>query len=113
MPAGPAVPPALAGSWSGQARQVHPTDVFRVQLDLLTGGQLSTISYSGTTFSCSGDLSPVSSVAGTLTMSQGIVTGETSCANGVVTLRRAGPASLEFTFQGQAGPAARGTLARG
>lgn len=112
-PAAPAVPPALAGSWSGQARQVDPTDVFSVQLDLLTGGHLSTISYSGTTFSCSGDLSPVSSAAGTLTMSQGIVTGETSCANGVVTLRQAGPTTLEFTFQGQAGPAARGTLAKG
>jgi hypothetical protein len=112
-PAAPAVPPALAGSWSGQARQVDPTDVFNVRLDLLTGGRVSTISYSGTTFSCSGDLSPVSSAAGTLTMSQGIVTGETSCANGVVTLRQAGPASLEFTFQGQAGPAARGTLAKG
>ena len=104
---------ALAGSWSGQARQVDPTDVFNVRLDLLTGGQLSTISYSGTTFSCSGELSPVSSAAGTLTLSQGIVTGETSCANGVVTLRQAGPTSLEFTFQGQAGPAARGTLAKG
>ncbi len=107
------MPAALAGSWSGRARQVDPTDVFNVRLDLLTGGQLSTISYSGTTFSCSGDLSPVSSAAGTLTLSQGIVTGETSCANGVVTLRQAGPTSLEFTFQGQAGPAARGTLAKG
>jgi len=111
-PAPPAIPGALAGSWSGQAKQNNPTDVFSVRVDLQAAGHSGTISYSGATFACSGDLSLVSASAGTLTMDQGIVTGQTTCANGVVTLRQGAFGTLLFRFRGKAGPAARGTLAK-
>jgi hypothetical protein len=107
-----AVPPTLAGAWSGQARQSNPNDIFSVRVTLIGGSRSGTISYSGTTFSCSGDLSLVSFAAGTLTMDQGIVTGQTTCANGTVTLRQGSFGTLLFRFQGRAGPAASGTLAK-
>jgi hypothetical protein len=106
------VPGALAGTWLGQARQTNPSDVFRVRVTLTAGGHTGTISYSGATFSCSGDLSMVAFADGTLTMDQGIVTGQTTCANGTVTLRQGSFGTLIFTFQGRSGPAARGTLAK-
>jgi len=106
------VPPALAGTWSGQARQTDPADIFSVRVTLIAGGHAGTISYSGTTFSCSGDLSMVSFSGGTLTMNQGIITGQTTCANGVVTLRQGSFGTLLFRFRGRSGPAARGTLAK-
>jgi hypothetical protein len=106
------VPPALAGTWSGQATQSNPADIFSVRVTLIADGRSGTISYSGATFSCSGDLSLVSTAAGTLTMNQGIVTGQTTCANGTVTLRQGAFGTLLFRFRGQEGPAARGTLAK-
>jgi hypothetical protein len=109
----PAVPPTLAGSWSGQARQSNPADVFSVQVHLSAGGRSGTISYAGTAFVCSGDLSLVSATDSTLTMNQGIVSGQATCANGVVTLRQGEFGTLLFRFRGQAGPAAHGTLAKG
>ena len=101
----------MTGSWSGQVRQTNPADVFGVKIDLPTGGRSGTVSYAGATFACSGDLRLVSFAARALTLDQAI-TGQVTCANGVVTLRRGRPGTLLFRFQGQAGPADSGTLAR-
>jgi hypothetical protein len=106
------VPGALAGTWSGQARQSNPSDVFNVRVTLPAGGRSGTISYSGATFSCSGDLSLAAFAGGTLTMDQGIVTRQTTCADGTVTLRQGSFGTLIFRFQGRSGSAASGTLAK-
>jgi hypothetical protein len=113
-PASPAtlVPASFAGSWSGQARQVNPSDVFDVRLTLTSGASGGTIAYSSASFSCSGALTLQSSKQGQLTLDQGIVTGQSTCANGKVTLSVNPGGTLRFRFRGKSGPAASGTLAR-
>ncbi len=108
-PAG-SIPGAFAGSWSGQANQ--QADVFTVHVKLVKGASAGSIRYSGTAFSCTGQLSLVSDSGGTLTMHQGITVGRHTCADGVVTLRPGAADSLLFKFTGAAGPAAAGTLTR-
>jgi hypothetical protein len=105
------VPPALAGAWSGQVRQGGPADVFNVKVDLTADGNSGTISYSGASFVCTGDLSLRSSAAGQVTMSQEIVQGQQTCANGMITLRLGSSSGTAlFVFRGAVGPRARGTL---
>ena len=108
-PAG-SIPGTFAGSWSGQANQ--QADVFTVHVKLAKGASGGSIRYSGTAFSCTGQLSLVADSGDTLTMHQGITVGRQTCANGVVTLRPGAADSLLFKFTGAAGPAATGTLTR-
>jgi eukaryotic-like serine/threonine-protein kinase len=108
----PTVPSSLAGTWSGQAKQTNPFDVFTVQVILVPGTSGGTVHYTGTSFSCSGELSLVSSLASTLRLNQGIVQGQNKCENGMVTLSEGPANTLQFTFQGKSGPPATGTLAK-
>ncbi|HUZ23664.1 MAG TPA: hypothetical protein VMV07_07850 [Streptosporangiaceae bacterium] len=116
-PATPAVvPSAFAGSWSGQAKQLNPTDVFDVKLSIpmsiTAGSTAGSIQYSSASFTCAGDLSLRSLGHSTLTLSQGIVTGQSTCANGMVTLSTGAGGVLRFSFRGKTGPTASGTLTR-
>ncbi|HEY7145909.1 MAG TPA: hypothetical protein VH637_16840 [Streptosporangiaceae bacterium] len=104
------IPAALAGTWTGQARQQG--DVFSVQVTMARGASTGSIRYTGTSFKCSGQLSLVSSAGDTLTMRQQITVGKHTCANGVVALSQQAAGSVQFKFTGAAGPAAEGTLAR-
>jgi serine/threonine protein kinase len=112
-PATPAdVPAAFAGSWSGQVRQVDPSDVFDVKLSLPAGSGEGTIRYTSTGFSCTDGLSLDSSSSTAITLSQTMLTGQHPCANGVVTLTKGTGGVLSFGFHGKSGPAASGTLSR-
>jgi eukaryotic-like serine/threonine-protein kinase len=102
------VPAALAGTWSGQVSQTNPTDVFGVQLTLAPGASTGSVRYSGASFSCAGDLVPVSRSSGRLKLDQAIVHGP--CAAGVVTVSPGPGNTLQFSFRGKQGPMATGTL---
>ena len=102
------VPAALAGTWSGQVSQTNPTDVFQAQVYLAPGAKPGTVHYSGASFSCAGNLVPVSDSAGNLKLDQAIVQGP--CAAGVVTVSRGPGNTLQFSFKGKQGPMATGTL---
>jgi eukaryotic-like serine/threonine-protein kinase len=104
------VPGAMVGSWSGQVSQSSPSDVFSVQVNLSSGAIGGSVHYSGTSFSCSGDLSPVSGSSTSLTLNQAILQGP--CAGGVVTLSPGSGNTLLFRFKGKTGPTASGTLAK-
>jgi hypothetical protein len=104
------VPATLAGTWGGEVTQNEPADVFNVRLVLSEGSAASTIAYSGASFSCAGQLTPTAGSGSTLRLSQGIVQG--NCANGVVTIVATASGTLEFSFRGNSGPAATGTLIR-
>jgi eukaryotic-like serine/threonine-protein kinase len=109
-PATGSIPAVLAGTWSGKAKQ--QTDVFNVQVKMAEGATSGKIRYSGTSFTCTGLLTLVSSADGSVTMSQQITVGQHTCANGMVTLSAGPSGSLQFKFTGAAGPAAEGTLAK-
>jgi len=102
------VPAALAGTWSGQVSQTNPADVFQVQVNLAPGANSGSVHYSGTSFSCAGDLVPVSQSAGRLKLDQVIVKGP--CSGGVVTVSPGPGNTLQFSFRGKQGPMATGTL---
>jgi hypothetical protein len=102
------VPAALAGTWSGQVSQTNPTDVFGVQLNLAPGASPGSVRYSGASFSCAGNLIPVSRSSGRLKLDQAIVHGP--CAGGVVTVSPGPGNTLQFSFRGKQGPMATGTL---
>ncbi len=102
------LPAAVEGTWSGSVQQGSgniDTDV------KLTGNSpQGTITYSGTSFTCSGNLTLKSVAHETYTMSQEIVAGV--CLNGVVTLRQEPNGTLKFNFKGASSLAATGTLTR-
>jgi hypothetical protein len=102
------VPAALAGTWSGQVSQTNPTDVFQAQVYLAPGANSGSVHYSGASFSCAGDLVPVSDSAGSLKLDQVIVQGP--CEGGAVTVSHGPGNTLQFSFKGKQGPMATGTL---
>ena len=106
------VPPAFAGSWSGQARQVNPPDDFQVRLSLSSGVTNGSVAYSNTSFHCLGQLNPDSVASDTMTLDQGITSGRHTCADGTVTLTTAPDGTLKFAFRGKTGPVASGTLTK-
>jgi hypothetical protein len=106
------VPSSYAGSWSGRARQLNPPNEFDVRLRLSAGSPRGTVTYSNSSTSCTGELSMHSSTASALTLTQGIVTGRHTCANGQVTLSESTNGTLQFTFHGKVGPDVSGTLSR-
>ena len=107
---GPGVPAAFAGTWTGLVRQ-PPTDTYNVTVAFAAGAVSGTVSYSGTGLSCSGALNVTAATAARMILSQGIITGQSKCGNGRVTITLAGPRSLRFSFHGS-GPVAAGTLSR-
>jgi hypothetical protein len=109
--AGPVTPAGFAGYWSGQVVQ-PPTDTYEVSVDLKAGATTGKIHYSGTGLDCSGQLTLVTAASQKVTMSQGIIEGQSTCENGDVTIvLGSGGKSIRFTFH-SAGPTAAGTLTR-
>jgi hypothetical protein len=106
------VPSSFAGTWSGQAKQLNPADVFDVKVSLAAGSGAGRVSYSSASFTCAGQLSLQDSTHSRLTLSQGIIHGQRTCANGTVTLSADAAGTLAFSFRGKTGPAASGTLTR-
>jgi hypothetical protein len=107
---GPVTPAAFTGSWTGQVRQ-PPTDTYNVSVSFAAGAASGTISYSGTDFSCSGALNLTAATPTRLTLSQGIIQGQSNCENGQVTITLMSAGSIYFSFHSD-GPIAAGTLSR-
>jgi hypothetical protein len=106
-------PTAFGGTWSGPVTQDAAT--FTASITLTAGQSSGTIAYNGSgsePFQCSGDLSLTAATATTVTMSQGIVVGQSTCDNGTVTLSLTASGSINFDFQAQTAgtAAATGTL---
>ncbi|HLQ52898.1 MAG TPA: hypothetical protein VK162_01355 [Streptosporangiaceae bacterium] len=102
------LPTTVAGTWSGSVQQGSGSIDTEVKL---TGkSPAGTITYSGTSFTCSGNLTLKASAHNSYTMSQEIVAGV--CLNGVVTLTQQPGGTLRFTFKGASSLAARGILTR-
>ncbi len=106
----PTVPAAFAGSWSGPVHQTNPTLQVTVDVTLTTGSSAGTIAYPA--LKCSGHLQLVSAAANTLTLDEGISTGQQSCDSGVVTLTKHTGGTLTFSFSRSNGPMPTGTLTK-
>jgi hypothetical protein len=102
------LPAAADGTWSGTVQQGSGN----IDTDVRLNGNSpdGTITYSGTSFTCSGNLTLKSATHATYTMNQEIVAGV--CLNGVVTLQQQPNGSLKFNFKGASSLAATGTLTR-
>ncbi|HMH93765.1 MAG TPA: hypothetical protein VK586_22130 [Streptosporangiaceae bacterium] len=110
----PTVPANLVGAWQGQVTLGIAGTTLDVMISLVAGSAgPDTIAYSSSgSLVCSGELTPQSTAAsGALTLSQGIITGQTKCGNGMVVLSSSGT-GMSFTFRGQGAPPAGGTLAK-
>jgi eukaryotic-like serine/threonine-protein kinase len=107
---GPVTPAAFSGAWTGVVTQ-PPTDTFNVTVTFAAGTGAGTISYSGTDFSCSGALALTEATTRKVTASQGIIQGQSKCANGQVTITLTSATKIWFSFHSD-GPIASGTLAR-
>jgi hypothetical protein len=107
---GPVTPAGFAGTWSGVVTQ-PPTDTYNVTVTFAAGSTAGTVSYAGTTISCSGSLTLTKADARKLTVSQGIIQGQSKCENGQVTITLTAPDKIWFSFHSN-GPIASGTLAR-
>ena len=108
--AAPAVPAALAGSWTGTVRQTDPSLAVTVQIQLSAGSSAGTISYPQ--LGCSGHLLLVSATGSHLTLEQGITSGQQSCNDGVVTLTEQSASSVAFSFRRSGAPSPSGILSR-
>jgi len=106
----PITPAAFVGAWSGIVRQ-PPTDTYYVNVTFTSGTSAGTVSYAGTGFSCSGTLTLTQVKGQQLTLSQGIIQGQSNCENGQVTVTLTGPGKIMFSFRSN-GPVAAGTLTR-
>jgi serine/threonine protein kinase len=104
----PIMPAAFVGAWSGIVRQ-PPTDTYYVNVTFTSGTSAGTVSYAGTGFSCSGSLTLTEVKAQQLTLSQGIIHGQSNCENGQVTITLTSPSKIMFSFRSN-GPVAAGTL---
>ncbi len=107
----------IAGTWAGQVTQNSAAgrEVFSVKLTVRTGSRRVRISYYGSfhygsSFSCSGNLFPLSASSSHLLLRQIVTMGP--CNTGTVTLTPGANGSLAFRFRGQGPPAATGTLTR-
>jgi len=106
----PITPAAFVGGWSGVVRQ-PPTDTYYVNVTFSAGTSDGTVSYAGTGFSCSGALTLTQVKGQQLTLSQGIIQGQSNCENGQVTITLTSPGKIMFSFH-STGPTASGTLTR-
>jgi hypothetical protein len=107
-PSSVTLPASVAGTWSGSVQQGSGN--INTQVKLNGNSPAGTISYSGTSFTCSGKLTLESSAGGVLKMNQQIVHGV--CLDGVVTLTQQADGSLKFDFKGASSLAATGILTR-
>lgn len=108
---GPSTPPGFAGQWSGQVSQ--PPNSYRVAVQLTAGATIGTVSYTGPALNCSGQLNLVTATSRKLTMTQGIIEGQSRCENGDVTIVLSSTGhSILFSFRSD-GYTAAGTLNRG
>jgi hypothetical protein len=107
------IPAGFAGTWAGQVKEPGPAGItLSVNIGLARGSAPGTIAYAGAGgFACSGELSPQSSRGGSLTLSQGIINGQSKCGNGTVVLSSTA-AGLTFSFRGAGAGATTGILAR-
>jgi hypothetical protein len=108
---GPTTPAAFVGSWVGLVRQ-SDIDTYHVSIGFTSGATSGTISYSATSFTCSGALNLVTATPTVLTLSQGIIHGQSKCENGSVTITLTSTDSVRFNFRNDGGPVAQGTLSR-
>jgi eukaryotic-like serine/threonine-protein kinase len=106
----PTIPAALAGSWSGQVHQTDPALLVTVKITLTAGSSAGTISYAE--LKCSGRLQLVTATASTLTLNEGISTGQQNCTGGVVTLTKQAGQTLTFSFKRSNGPSPTGVLTK-
>jgi hypothetical protein len=106
-------PTVFDGAWSGIVTQ-PPTDTYRVSVTFTAGKAAGTISYTSTDFSCSGALTLTKTTTrpSMLTLSQGIIQGQSKCENGTVTITLSATNKIWFSFHSN-GPIASGTLVRG
>jgi hypothetical protein len=102
------LPASVSGTWSGPVQQGSGNIGTDVKLN--GNSTAGTITYSGTSFTCSGNLTLESSADRILTMNQEIVAGD--CGNGVVKLTQEPDGTLRFHFKGASSLAATGTLTR-
>ena len=108
---GLAIPGSLSGTWAGQVQQSNPPLSFAAQIQLTGGQRAGTVSYPS--FGCSGVLTLTSESAASFVFRQGIVSGQQTCGQGTVTLRRDGNAlSFAFVPATPGGPGSYGTLSR-
>ena len=107
-PSPAAIPAAESGTWSGSVQQGSGNISTDVRLG--ANSPAGTITYSGTSFTCSGNLTLQSSAAHVLVMNQQIVAGV--CLDGLVTLTQEPDGKLRFHFKGASSLAATGTLTR-
>jgi hypothetical protein len=95
--------------WTGKVRQL-PMNTYHVSVRLTSGASSGTISYSATSFNCSGALNLVTATRTVLTMTQGIIQGQSKCENGPVTIKLTSANTIYFSFRSS--PTASGTLTR-
>jgi hypothetical protein len=107
---GPVTPAAFDGSWSGVVTQ-PPIDTYDVSVTFAAGTAAGTITYSGMDVSCSGTLTLTQATPQKLSLSQGIVQGQSNCENGQVTITLTGTNKIWFSFH-RTGPIASGALTR-
>jgi hypothetical protein len=100
-------PSAFAGTWAGLVSQ--PDARFNVTVDLTSGHNAGSISYSGSDLSCAGVLRVATQTARQLTLVQTVSSGP--CLAGTVTLTRSGSNSVQFNFS-SSGTSANGTLSK-
>lgn len=107
---GVATPAKFAGSWRG--RLLQPPDITTKATVVLTAGAITgSVSYSGSTISCTGALLVTSASPSKLGMSQQVPKGS-KCFDGAVTVTLLPSGRLSFTFQARTGPKATGTLSK-
>jgi len=102
------LPTSVAGTWSGSVQQGSGN--INTQVKLNGNSPAGTITYSGTSFTCSGKLTLQTSASRVLRMNQQIVAGV--CLDGLVTLTQEPDGSLKFNFKGASSLAATGILTR-
>jgi hypothetical protein len=108
---GPSTPASFAGTWSGQVSQ-PPTDTYQVTVALAAGASTGKVTYSGADLTCSGQLTLITASSRKLTMTQGIIQGQSSCENGDVSIGLSSSGqSLSFSFRSD-GYTASGDLTR-
>lgn len=108
---GPTTPTAFAGSWTGRVRQAT-IDTYHVTVGFTSGATFGTITWSGASFTCSGLLKMTTATPTVLTLSQGILHGQSKCANGQVTITMTSTDTVRFDFSNAGVPVASGMLSR-
>lgn len=105
-----AIPPPLAGTWSGQVHQSAPVLAVTVRIALIAGSPGGTITYPA--LGCAGQLRMVSASSRAVTFAQHISQGRESCDDGLIILTPHGTGKLAFSFRRAGGASPAGVLTR-